>query len=105
MSLQAPKAWLTQEISDLLEVGSVGLYELTWLLNGSEFNLNEVDTAAVAREVASHLMNAGHAKLFELKWPDNTVIRGPLDISEVTSPHSSWPSDPAEEYLALTASD
>jgi hypothetical protein len=43
MNDESPEQWLTREVSDLLDAGSVGLYELVWFLNGSDFQLTDTD--------------------------------------------------------------
>jgi hypothetical protein len=97
----SPEQWLTREIGDLLEAGTVGLYELIWLLNGSEFDLADSAKKSIAYAVTNDIVNSGRAKLYELRWPANEVLDGPVDLATMITGSDAWPSVASERFLAL----
>ena len=101
MTGKSPEQWLRQEVDDLLEVGSVGLYELVWLLNGAEFTLTDSGKKSIANRVANSIISDGQAKVYELAWPTNDVINGPVNLASRITISDAWPSEPSERYLAL----
>jgi hypothetical protein len=101
MTSESPEQWLTREVGDLLEAGSVGLYELLWLLNGSNFQLVDANKKAIAYKVTNSIVSSRQAQLYELAWPSGEVMNGPADLAtQITSP-ASWPEEASERYLAL----
>jgi hypothetical protein len=91
--------WLTQETADLLDVGSVGLYELFEILASSDFDLDEETKRSVSRQVAADLLDRGVAGLWLLRWPTD-VIDGPLPPSVLDEP-VSWGWLPNNLYIAM----
>ena len=91
--------WLVQEVSDLLDAGSVGLYEFIWLLRGSEVELSEEQLRVHAKEALDRLQLAGQGSLVWLEWPNANAVEGPKVV--VPKP-SDW-ADPenGRRYLAL----
>lgn len=90
-----------REVGELLEVDSVGLYELMWRLNGSDFELVEAKKKAIAYTVATAITNAGQAQVYELAWTSGTILDGPLDLTTRIGSADAWPSEASEQYLAL----
>ena len=103
MTGESPEQWLAREVGELLDAGSVGLYELVWLLNGSKFELNEAEKRAIAYAVARRIVDAGEAQVFELSWPGGEVVGGPVELATRISSSEAWPVEAAERYLALRA--
>lgn len=101
MTSEPPEQWLTREVSDLLEAGSVGLYELVWLLNGSDFQLGDADKRAVAHTVTNSIVRSHQAQLYELAWPSGEVLNGPVDLTTRITSVDAWPAEVSERYLAL----
>jgi hypothetical protein len=66
---ELPEQWLRRIVTDLLDIGSVGLYEFIWLLNGSDFHLVDADNTAIACKVAKGIVGSRQALLNELAWP------------------------------------
>jgi hypothetical protein len=101
MMRESPEQWLTREVIDLLGAGSVGLYELVWLLNGSDFQLDDIDKKAVAYTVANSIVSSRQAQVYELAWPDGKVLNGPVDLATRIASSAAWPAEAAARYLAL----
>lgn len=101
MPSESPEQWLAREVGDLLDAGSVPLHELVWLLNGSDFTLNDADKKAIAFTVASNIVESGRARIHELAWPSGELLGGPVDLSARTMNADAWPSEASERYLAL----
>ncbi len=101
MTASAPNQ-LVEEVRDLLETSSVGLYEFIWILRGlypeaKDEELRSWATDALAQLMASH---AGH--LVRLDWPSEDVIGvGP---GTPPAPGSDEWDDPQEgqSYIAIT---
>jgi hypothetical protein len=100
MDEDAIKAWLSEEVSDLLDVGPVGLYELKWMLNGSNFSLLEAEKFQLSRAVIESLCAAGGVEIVTLTWPAVDVISGPHGVS-ILDEDVGWLDDPSPQYLAL----
>ncbi len=92
--------WLVQEVSDLLDVSSVGLYEFIWLLRGAYPDVPDAQLRFWAEKALGRMLDEGNGHLVLLKWPSEEAIGA-------ATPHLSTPddwSDPAEDrsYVALT---
>ena len=68
MKEDAP-GWLVQEVSDLLDASSVGLYEFIWLLRGAYPDASQAQLRAWADEALSRLLDDSHGHLVLQKWP------------------------------------
>lgn len=101
MTSESPEQWLTREVGDLLDAGSVGLYELIWLLNGSNFQLDDANKKTIAYTVVDNIVKSDRAELYELVWPSGKVVNGPVDLATRITSADAWPSEAAERYLAL----
>jgi hypothetical protein len=103
LSDMSAHAWLTQEVEDLLTVGSVGLYELVAMLRKSEFNLGEHEIIDVASSVVGNVIARGQAQICLLRWPKDAIIDGPLPLS-VLGETAAWDWLPSRLYFALMPS-
>jgi hypothetical protein len=70
--------WLVQEVNDLLDVSSVGLYEFLELLADS--SLPEGERRRVAQRALDRLVSAGGVGLYEMRWPQPGHLR-PTDAA------------------------
>ena len=104
MSDATAAEWLWQEALDHLEADSLGVYELLWLLRGSDYQLPEQQAKALAQSTASLLVAEGKAKIVRLRWPSNEEIDEVMDASAL---REETVFEPSEEgvYLALRAPD
>ena len=59
----AVTTWLAAEAEDRFEDGPVGLYELLWWLNGSQFELSAAHARAIAHRFAANWVATGVAEL------------------------------------------
>lgn len=91
--------WLAQEVRDLLDVSSVGLYEFIWLLRSGQPGIKDDERQAIAVATLRRLFSEESLKLVLLTWPDH-VPAGEVDLDAVSP--SDW-DDPPEDrpYLAL----
>jgi hypothetical protein len=91
--------WLTQEVRDLLDVSSVGLYEFLDLLRKPELELSTDERQQVARQALERLMAEPGMRLERLRWP-NWEHLGNLRLDEL--PADLWhPPDEDGIYLAI----
>lgn len=106
MTHESAADWLEQDTEDSLDAGRVGLYELVWALNGSEFSLAADEKIRIATLVAERFLRRGTATLYEVTWPDSKIVKGPLDpaILHQSGAHQLW-DDPGEIYTALWPND
>jgi hypothetical protein len=84
---------LVQEIHDLLDVSSVGLYEFLWQLNTPEQTLSLDERKHVARQALEILLQDPAVKIVRLRWPEGTPIE---ELSLDLLPMTAW-NDPDEE--------
>jgi len=92
-------SWLVQEVHDLLDVSTVGLYELMWMLNTPGQQLSIDERRAVARRAVEQLLAEPGIELTWLRWPDWTSL-GKVSLEAL--PQDAW-DDPNENgvYVAL----
>lgn len=94
--------WLVQEVSDLLDVSSVGLYEFLELLNdpGSELPVDRREP--VARRALERVLASG-ADLYWMRWPDAEHL-GRVPAAEL--PPDLWHRPGADgRYVAVDRSE
>ncbi|MBS2964801.1 hypothetical protein KGA66_17215 [Actinocrinis puniceicyclus] len=60
--------WLWQEALDHLKADILGVYELLWLLRGSDYQLPEQQAKALVQSTASLLLAEGKARIVRLQW-------------------------------------
>lgn len=90
---------LIQEVNDLLETSSVGLYEFIWIVRGMCPEARDDELRAWAAEALRRLLESNQGRLVLLKWPSEDVVdNGP---SRELAP-DDW-NDPVagESYMAV----
>lgn len=94
--------WLVQEVSDLLDASSVGLYEFIWLLRGTYPGASPDELRAWAAEALRRLLAEDQGQLVLQEWPSDSVLPGAPAYSNSAA---DW-ADPAADrpYLALSRS-
>ncbi|MGH4002294.1 MAG: hypothetical protein ACRDTJ_33045 [Pseudonocardiaceae bacterium] len=94
-----PVDWLVQEVTDLLDASSVGLYEFMLLLRGAYPERSESELRFYAANALKRLRETGCGDLVSLKWPAEDVVQ--KAIPEEPQP-ADWESpDEGGEYLAI----
>jgi hypothetical protein len=96
----AARAWLDQEVRSLLDLGTVGLYELLELLRSSQFQLGDHDARSVSQEVARDLVTHDVASICLSRWPKDDIIDGPLQLA-VLDENGVWDRLPTNLYFSL----
>lgn len=99
MSLSDPSTWLVQEVTDLVEASSVGLYEFVWMLRGRYPDAEEEQLRSWAATALQRLLQERGGRLVLLKWPSDEVV-GQAARPDLSALDWSAPSD-GESYLAL----
>jgi hypothetical protein len=92
--------WLVQEVSDLLETSSVGLYEFVWILRGKYPDVVEDELRSWAANALRRLLEEQQGRLVLLQWPSEDLV-GPASAQGLSD--SDW-NDPAKgnTYVAIT---
>jgi hypothetical protein len=92
--------WLVQEVSDLLGVSSVGLYEFIWLLRGEYPDAPHAQLRSWAEEALRRLLDDSQGQLVWQKWPSQDAIgaapRGQDTANDWSEPVADRP------YVAIT---
>jgi hypothetical protein len=90
---------LVQEVHDLLDVSSVGLYEFLEILNTPDQPLTIDERKSVARQALLRLLDEPGMELVWLRWPEfGPVARVTLD----QLPDDPWAEPDAEGlYVAV----
>jgi hypothetical protein len=91
--------WLVQEVLDLLDVSSVGLYEFHWIIRSSEPDMEFEGAEALSVRALDILLRNSAGKLVWLTWPDSEHFEA-TDLSAFDLPPGAW-DDPSPRYLAL----
>jgi len=93
-------SWLVQEVSDLLETSSVGLYEFIWILRGKYPDVSEQELRSWAANALWRLLEDHRGRLVQLQWPSEDVV-GPGSAEELSN--VAW-NDPlkGKSYVAIT---
>ena len=79
--------WLYQEVHDLLDVSSVGLYEFLDLLNTPGQTLSMDERKQLARRVLERLVREPGVQLKILRWPE-WDSHGGMDIDDLSD--TAW---------------
>jgi hypothetical protein len=91
--------WLVQEVNDLLDASSVGLYEFLELLNDPDQQLSVGERREVARRALERILSGGGVELHWMRWPDSDNL-GVVSLAEL--PADPWRGpDEDGRYLAL----
>ena len=90
--------WLVQEMKDLLDDSSVGLYEFIWALRSRYPNLDASESALAAQAALTELLDDSNIAPVWQRWPHEDIGRthsGPL-------PAGAWDDIPEDRiYLAV----
>ncbi|NNC14071.1 hypothetical protein HII28_19610 [Planctomonas sp. JC2975] len=94
-----PVLWLVGEIRDLLDSGTVGLYEFIWVFRGAELDAADSQLRSYAMAALSLLESEEALQRVRLTWPQESSEQ---TSGEALSPHS-W-DEPGGDgtYLAVT---
>lgn len=84
-------AELAQDVRDVLGVGSYGLYELMWTLNGEHPGLSEKDKIEDATAAVRQLVGEGDVEVVTLRWPSEE-IEAVVPISHLSASSFAAPS-------------
>lgn len=97
-----PETRLAGEIEDLLDAGSVGLYEFIWQARSSLPTASDEERRQYARTALGDLLARDNIRLILLAWPKAEVV-GEASIDHL--PADAW-EDPVEgkPYVAITRS-
>lgn len=99
---EAADEWLFREAIDLLAVECVGIYELLWLVKGSEFHLDDETAKFSVRNIVGRLLSEGKASLILLRWPTNEVVDAAPEGIDLEG-DTIFEPDRSGAYLALGA--
>jgi len=92
---------LVQEVRDLLEVSSVGLYEFTWILRSLFPDSADEELRSWASDALAQLMTSHDGHLVLLEWPSEDVIgAGPETPPGPSSDVWGEPQD-GRSYIAI----
>jgi hypothetical protein len=91
--------WLVQEINDLLDVSSVGLYEFMNLLNDPDDPMPIDERFTVARLALERILASKDVGLYRMQWPEFDH-RGAVSIADLPEDPFSGP-DRHGRYLAV----
>lgn len=91
--------WLVREVSDLLDVSSVGLYEFIWLLRSRQPGMTDDERRVIADLALRQLFSSEPVRLILLTWPNHDP-EGEVGLEAVRA--SDW-NDPPEggPYMAV----
>lgn len=97
---QKASKWLAQEVRDLLDAASVGLYEFIWLLRGAYPDASNEELRAWAAEALHMLTQDQQGGLVLLEWPAEDSVGTKL-VRDVTA--ADW-ENPVEgrSYVAIS---
>lgn len=104
MSEATAAEWLWQEALDHLDADTLGVYELLWLLRGSDYQLPEDQAKILAQSTASLLVAEGKARIVRLRWPTNEEIDDTVDVGALQAEAAFEPNEEGV-YLALVTPD
>lgn len=91
--------WLVQEVNDLLDASSVGLYEFMEFLNDPDQQLPADERRKVARQALERILSEDGVELQWMRWPDSGNL-GTVSIADL--PPDPWRGpDEDGRYLAL----
>jgi hypothetical protein len=85
--------WLVQEINDLLDVSSVGLYEFMNFLNDPDDPMPVEERRTVASHALERILTQEGVSLYWMQWPEfdhrGTVSIGDLPADPFISPDAN----------------
>ncbi len=106
--LSTAEAWILREAREhLKDEDATGVYQILWLLRGSEFDLDDPTALALARRTATRLLSDGEARLIRMVWPKSLAeFSEPVDANlEDLSDAAIFEFSESGEYLVLDAID
>ncbi|KAA8877187.1 hypothetical protein F3087_45635 [Nocardia colli] len=105
--LPSVEAWILREAREHLEEDVTGIYQLLWLLRGSQFDLDDHTAMTLARRAAARLLSGGEARLIRMVWPKSPAEHAvPIDSNlEDHSDEAIFEFSECGEYLALDPID
>lgn len=92
--------WLLREALEHLESDPVGVYEILWIAQGSDFGMESASAKNLTREVAKNIVASGKAEFIFLQWPKNNAVPGDRSSIDLSS-DSVFEPDSNGVYLAL----
>ena len=99
MNVDQTVDWLVQEINDLLDVSSVGLYEFMEFLNDPERPLPLEERYEIAERALQRILADGNVVVQWMRWPKGDSL-GIVPPAELPADHWSG-FDEDGRYLAL----
>ncbi|MEU0876424.1 hypothetical protein [Nocardia brasiliensis] len=94
--------WLMTEAHEHLATDYLGVYQLLWLLRGSDFDLSDDDAIDISRKIAGELIASGQAKLVLLRWPTDELLSERCDEHELNDDSAfDIENSSGDNYLAL----
>jgi hypothetical protein len=101
MTSSAPNR-LVDEVRDLLEASSVGLYEFIWILRGLYPDARAEELRSWAADALARLLASDAGRLVLLSWPSEDVIGvGPARPPAPGSDEWEVPQD-GKSYVAIS---
>jgi hypothetical protein len=94
-----PVAWLSQEVKNLLDASTVGLYEFIWLLRGRQSTITDEQAHLISGLALDRLIAQGAGELVLLTWPNDTP-RVKVEYADRFVPDWSDPTK-GQPYIAL----
>lgn len=91
--------WLVQEVHDLLDVSSVGLYEFIELLTDPSWPMPAERRVEVAGQALRRLLDEQGVELRWMRWP-SFEDQGAVTLADL--PTDPWGFDEDGRYLAIT---
>jgi hypothetical protein len=93
---------LADEVRDLLDTSSVGLYEFIWILRGLYPDARDEQLKSWASDALAQLLASENGSLVRLCWPSEDVIgAGPAGSPAPDSDDWDDPQD-GQPYVAIT---
>ncbi|ASF09525.1 hypothetical protein NBRGN_110_01840 [Nocardia brasiliensis NBRC 14402] len=91
------------EAHDHLATDFLGVYQLLWLLRGSDFELGDHEAITLARQTAVELISSGQAHLVLLRWPTDEVLSEHCDERQLDNDSVfDIENNNDDSYLALS---
>ena len=91
---------LVQDVHDLLDTSSVGLYEFLWILRGMDIESTDDTLSDLAVKALRRLLVDSQHRLVQLKWPSEDLVGTVAPDYEVRPTDWDDPRD-QEPYIAI----
>lgn len=96
-------AALVEDVRELIPVGTYGLYELVWTLNGQYPELDRTAKIEDAMAAVEQLVREDDLRIVMLNWPSSEIVRE-IRLSDVGPSDFENPPEGAP-YAALASRD